>query len=162
MKYKKIVIFGLTASGKTTLAKNISKILNIKVYHSDDFAYKKKWTIKSSEKEFMHKLGNVTRKKEWIIEGVHSEWLSNAVKKTDLVIFLNPHKFVMTKRALIRSKGKKDSLKQKLKLLYWIYRWGPSWYRKYKHHSKNFLEVRNSKDKEILLEKLKLAIKYNH
>ena len=158
MTYKKILIYGLTASGKTTLAKKVSKILGMKVYHTDDFAYKKKWTLKSTEKEFMNKLNNVVRKKEWIIEGVHSEWVLSAVKEADLVIFLNTNKIVMAKRALKRSKGKKDTMKQKLKLLYWIYRWGPSWYRKYKKDSKKFLEVKDSKDLNILLENLKLGL----
>ena len=45
MGKNKIIIFGLTASGKTTLARKISKILKIKIYHTDDLAYKKKWKI---------------------------------------------------------------------------------------------------------------------
>lgn len=155
MKYKKIVIFGLTASGKTTLAKKVSKVLHIKIYHSDDFAYKKKWAIKTDEKEFMNRLHKVTDKKEWIIEGVHSEWLADAIKKADLVIFLNPSKFIMAKRALNRSRGKKDTFAQKLKLIYWVYRWGPGWYRKYKKDTKEFLEIRKDKEKKKLLDKLK-------
>lgn len=157
MIYRKIVIFGLTASGKTTLAGKISKILNIKVYHSDDFAYKKKWTVKSSESEFMKKLGVVIHKKEWIIEGVHSEWLSDAVNVADIVIFLNPKRHIMAKRALKRSKissNRKDTLKQKFMLIYWIYRWGPSWYRKFQRESKEFLEIKSKKDISELLNKL--------
>ena len=53
MGKNKIIIFGLTASGKTTLARKISKILKIKIYHTDDLAYKKKWSLKRTEKEFM-------------------------------------------------------------------------------------------------------------
>jgi adenylate kinase family enzyme len=37
---KKIAIIGATASGKTTLANKISKILDIPVYHLDKIAWK--------------------------------------------------------------------------------------------------------------------------
>jgi len=156
MRYKKIIIFGPTASGKTTLAEKIEKILKTKIYHTDDFAYKKKWTVKSTKEEFTTKLKKVIMKDKWIIEGVHSEWLASAIKESDLVIFVNPSKIIMTARALKRSKErKKDTFKQKLKLLYWIYRWGPKWYRKYKKDCKEFIELKNNKQIDKLVGSLK-------
>lgn len=155
MKYKRIVIFGLTASGKTTLAKSVSKILKIKVYHTDNLAYKRKWDIKSSEKEFKKELNKILKKDKWILEGVHSEWILKAVKQADLVIFLDKKKITMTKRALKRSKKNKDNLKQKLKLLYWIFRWGSKWYRKCEQYSKSFIELKNKEQINKFLKSLK-------
>ncbi len=124
MKYKKIIVFGLTASGKTTLARKISQILKIKIYHTDNFAYIKKWTKKATEEEFMKKLKEAVKKEKWILEGVHSEWMSKAIKKADLVIFINPNKITLAKRVLKRSKKKgKDNSRARLKLIYWVYRW---------------------------------------
>ena len=156
MKYQKVVVFGLTASGKTTLAKKVSKILKTKIYHTDDFAYKKKWTIKSTKEEFMTKLQKTIKKNRWLVEGVHSEWVADAVKKADLVVFINPGKIIMARRAMRRSKGAKtDNLWAKLKLLYWIFRWGPSWYRKYKTSSKEFIELKTNKEIDEFLTKIK-------
>jgi len=159
MKIHKIIVFGLTASGKTTFARKLSNVFHIKIYHTDDFAYKKKWTVKSTKKEFAKKLNKILLKKEWIIEGVHSEWILSAIKKADLVIFLNPHKIIMVRRALKRSKLKrreKDTFKQKLKLIYWIFRWGPKWYRKFDKFSKQFIEINTDEEKQTLLKKLRI------
>ncbi len=153
MKYKKIIVYGLTASGKTTLANKISKILKIKVYCTDDFAYKKKWALKATEEEFKKKLKKVLKNKKWIIEGVHVRWLEDAIKKADLIVFTNPPKRIMASRALKRSK-KEGSLKQKLKLLYWVYRWGPLWYRKYKKVPRKFVELKNKKNISSFLDNL--------
>ena len=155
MKYNKIIIFGLTASGKTTLAKKISKILKIKIYCTEDLVYKKKWTLKVTKEEFLKSLEKIIKKEKWIIEGVHSEWLSPALPKADLIIFTNPNKIIITKRGLKRSIQQKDNLKEILKILYWINRWGPNWYRKCKSKSKEFIEVKNNNQIKKLLEKLK-------
>jgi len=155
MEKEKIIIFGQIASGKTTLAEKISKKVKIKIYCTDDLAYKKKWTLKATKEEFLRKLKKIVKKERWIIEGAHSEWLYPAIKKADLVIFINPNRAIRTKRALERSKKRKDNLKYSLKLLYWSNRWGPNWYRKYKKDSKNFIELNDNKQIKEFLKILK-------
>jgi len=160
MKDNRIYIFGLTASGKTTLAKDISKIKGIKIYPTDEMVYKKKWDLKYSEKTRNKKLRDVHKKSKWIIEGVHHDWAKSAIKKADIVILLNPSKITMLKRAFKRSKenakkGKRDKLKQKVKLVYGIFRWTTKGYKDYKKQTKKFIELKNKKDIESFLKALK-------
>lgn len=155
MKYKKILIFGLTGTGKSTFAKKVSKITKLKVYHLDDLAYKKKWTQPATKEEFVRRLTKIVKKKKWILEGVHHEWLEKAKQKPDLILFINPNKIIRTKRILLRSKRNKTPLKQTVKLIYWATRWGPKWYRKHKKDAKEFVEIKNQKELNELLKNLK-------
>ena len=155
MKYKKIIIFGLTGSGKTTLANKLSKILKIKSYCTDDLVYKRRWDIKVSEKEFKEKLNRIVKKDKWIIEGVYSKWMNQILKKADLVISLDIKKPILMKRVIKRSKKQNNSLKEILKLIYKIFRWNSKWYDRCKKYSKNFKQIKNDKEMEELIRKIK-------
>ena len=63
----KITILGVTASGKTTLANKISKILNIPVTHLDKIFWKEKGGIKQDV--FVKELEEAMLANKWIIEG---------------------------------------------------------------------------------------------
>ena len=50
MKPKKILILGISRTGKTTLARKLSKLLDIPVYHLDKYIWKENW-IEASQQE---------------------------------------------------------------------------------------------------------------
>ena len=158
MKYKRIYIFGLTASGKTTLAKILSKKLNIKTYSLDDIVFKKKWNERYSQKIQRKKLREIYTKTKWIIEGVHTkDWIKPVVSRADKVIFLNIPKLTLIKRALKRAKEKRKDNKtyEKIKLIYWILKFGPKDYRAHKKDSKKFIEIKSTQDIKKLVKTLK-------
>ena len=72
MKYNKILIVGGIGSGKTTLAKKISKILKMKYYEIDNIAYKRRDVhekYKPNERD--KKLKSIVKRKKWILEGFY-------------------------------------------------------------------------------------------
>jgi len=91
MKPRKIYIFGTMGSGKTTLAKNISKKLNIPHYELDDIFWKGKerGKAKRSDAECKKLLQKLTRRKKWVIEGCFSRWIEPGIKNSQLVIWLD-------------------------------------------------------------------------
>lgn len=124
--YKKIIIFGATGSGKTTLAKQISEILKIPYYSTDDMVYKKVGREKYTQKEIKTNLLNVVRKEKWIIEGVHADkWLIPAMKKVEIVIVLKISKPILYKRVLTRyllnKKKHYDNIRSLFKMLNWAH-----------------------------------------
>ena len=114
-KPKKIFIFGLTASGKTTLAKKLSRKLKIKYYSTDNLVYRRKWSEKYTSEESSKNLQKILKNPKWIIEGVHCfGFIALAIESADKIILLNPPKKIMRKRALKR----KSTFLQKIKLIY--------------------------------------------
>jgi len=85
---KRISIVGGCGSGKTTLADNISKEMNIPVYHLDGMHYDANWVEKSKverDKVILEKI----QEDAWVIDGVYRSTLERRLNRSDLVIFLD-------------------------------------------------------------------------
>ena len=111
--YKKIHIIGSVGSGKTTLAKEISSLLDIPYYELDNVVWirNKSGDIRRTEQEREEYLNSILQSDNWIIEGIHNEdWVSNCFQSADLIIFLDTNYLVRTYRII------KRFLKQKLRI----------------------------------------------
>jgi len=162
MKAKRIWIFGATASGKTTLAKDISKKLRMPYYSTDDFIYKKKWFEKYSDAVQVKKLKDVAKKSSWIIEGVHkNDWVKSSIDKADLIIFLNTGKLRLFSRVIKRQLGRKKSNEpgtdplDSIKLLWWAFKHQPRHYKKYRQEKHNFIILSGPRQVNKFLRELK-------
>ena len=89
MKYQKIYIIGPESSGKSTLAKILSKKLKIKHYDLDNVVWSRRYDKKRSHEMRLKKLNEIIKKKRWIIEGIFGGWTEPVFKNTGLVIILN-------------------------------------------------------------------------
>ncbi len=85
---KKIIIIGCPGSGKSTFAKKLKKILNLEIYHLDMIYWKKDKTTVSKE-EFKHKLIEIMKNDEWIIDGNYGSTIEMRLEKCDTVFFLD-------------------------------------------------------------------------
>jgi adenylate kinase family enzyme len=83
----KITILGLTASGKTTLAKKISQKTSVPVFHLDEIFWKQPGGIKQEQfvSELVSLLNNNT---QWIIEGSmpRSKTLPLRIQEASIII----------------------------------------------------------------------------
>ncbi|KKI90554.1 DNA topology modulation protein FlaR [Bacillus sp. SA1-12] len=110
---KRIHIIGSVGSGKTTLAKRISSMLDIPFYELDNVVWIRNHNgdIRRSEQEREEYLNSIIQSNIWIIEGVHNEeWVANSFHHADLIIFLDTKYSIRTYRII------KRFLKQKLQL----------------------------------------------
>ena len=87
-----ITLTGNLGSGKSTLGKKFSKILNIPVYHLDNIYWKPNW-VNISKEEFDEKLNELLSLDEYIIEGNYNRTLDLRLEKCDLAIFLDFNRF---------------------------------------------------------------------
>lgn len=85
---KKIAIIGATASGKTTLANKISKILGIPVYHLDQIGWKDN-RVFATQVEIIEKVNKIINEPVWIIDGSmpRSKTLEMRIENADTIIF---------------------------------------------------------------------------
>ncbi|WP_186578830.1 P-loop NTPase family protein [Aquibacillus kalidii] len=91
-KPTKIRIIGSVASGKTTLAKQLSQTFHIPMYELDNVVWERQQSgdIRRTDQEREACLHTIVDSHSWIIEGVHNEgWVNNTFKEADIIIFLD-------------------------------------------------------------------------
>lgn len=104
----RIAIIGGPGTGKSTLAKNIGKELNLPIYHIDGIHHLKNWEKRDTEERDKMILEKVNESK-WVIDGTYKSTLEIRVQKSDIVIFLNYSTIARLKGIFLRyfkTKGK--------------------------------------------------------
>lgn len=88
MAPQKILIIGISGTGKTTLARKLSASLNIPIYPLDKLIWKENW-VEASQAEVETGVKNIVQKDSWIIEGFISPCAEIKLQKADLVLYLD-------------------------------------------------------------------------
>jgi adenylate kinase family enzyme len=96
--YNRIFITGNAGAGKTTLAKYVSNILNLKFDSLDSIVWQSNWQVTSLD-ERQQLIAKLLNKNEWIIEGVSADVLVNA----NIIIFLDIPRFLCYIRLIKRN-----------------------------------------------------------
>ena len=87
-KVKRISIVGGPGTGKSTLAYNLGKRLDLPVYHLDAIDHFENWRKRDSKERDKIILEKIEEPK-WVIDGTYTSTLEKRLKNSDLVIFLN-------------------------------------------------------------------------
>ena len=100
----KIYIVGIVASGKTTLAKKLSKEMNVPYHELDCIVHVKtnNGRYKRTPKEQVEELKRIDSLGDWIIEGTYRESCKCLLDMADKIIFLDPPLWLRKYRILTR------------------------------------------------------------
>lgn len=126
----KIHIIGCSGSGKTYLAKALSKKYNIPHFDLDDIQWDNNaqvYGVKMSPEKRNVLFQKILSSREWIIEGVYYAWVQQSFDEADIIYVLDMPKYLYKSRIIIRSikrklgilKGKKETFKSVYNLLKW-------------------------------------------
>jgi len=166
MHKNRIWILGTSGSGKTFLAKKLSDDLNIKHYDLDDIFWFRKYDKKRNERDRIKILSKICKTEKWIIEGVFSSWVDKAIKRSDLVIWLDIHPSIMIWRVISRFFKRRREHKESFKDLFVLIKYVISYRNKnqsagyYKHkrliekHKVNFICIKNKKELNKFLRRI--------
>ena len=124
----KILIVGTVGTGKTTLARKLSKEYNIKYYEIDSIVHDDVNKKKRTPQQQNEIISNINKEDGWIIEGVLRENLEYLLEMAEKIIYLDIPKNIRNKRILTRYiKQKigieKSNYKTSLKMLKMMYKW---------------------------------------
>jgi len=131
----RVYIIGNSASGKTSLARKLSRILKIKSHDLDDFYWERKFTRKRAPAKVEKLVRKVTRQKKWIIEGVYSSCITCSLDRADLIVWLDYPFRVIAWRLIKRQIMSRQKIRYLLDFLHYVY----DYYRKptHKHYDRN-------------------------
>ena len=100
---KKIYIIGAVGTGKTTLAKALSKELNIKMYQLDKVVWDDDdGNRKRTDEEVDQIFNKILEEDSWIIEDVGRKKFIEGIKQADMVYYIDLPSFVIYKRCILR------------------------------------------------------------
>ena len=124
----KILIVGIVASGKTTLARKLSKLLDIKHYEIDSVVHDDINNVKRSEAEQKKIFKKIDKNSNWIIEGTLRKHLFYLCGMADKIIYLDIPVKVRKKRIFTRFVRQLFGIEKcnytvNLKMLKLMYKW---------------------------------------
>ncbi len=130
MSLTKIYILGSVASGKTTMARELSNRLNIPYFELDNVVHLRlpSGDIKRSPGEKELEFHKITDSDKWIIEGVFRKCFNDGFNQADIIILLDTppfkRKYRILKRWLFQKmKLENASYRPTLRMLLLMYKW---------------------------------------
>lgn len=152
----KVLIIGIVASGKTTLAKKLSKENDIKHYEIDSIVHDDDNQRKRTNDEQQEIIKKINESNNWIIEGTLRKNLYNLLEEADKIIYidipLNIRKRRIIKRFIKQKLGlEKTNYKPTLKMLKMMY----TWTKEFEDNKKDFENtLKKYKNKIIVLKEV--------
>lgn len=159
----KIHIIGSVGSGKTTLAKKLSKTFSIPLYEIDNVVWKrdKSGDSRRTEEEREAYFTRILQTDTWVVEGVHNEeWVAPSFEMAEVIIFLDTNYSVRTYRIIKRFILQKlriepSNYKPTLPIFFKMFKWNryfedvgkPNFYKKFGIYNHKIVVV--TKKKEI-------------
>ncbi len=169
----RIAVIGTSCSGKTTLARKLSQILQIRHIELDTLFWKKNWQIQE-RKIFREKVTRVVKQDCWVIDGNFSIVRDIVWKRADTIIWINYPFAVIFLQALVRSIRRIMTKEQlfadnvesftqtffsKNSILYWIIISHWDYKRTYTHllkkSNKEVIVLRSNKEKNEFVRRLR-------
>lgn len=156
----KLLIFGIVASGKTTLSRKLSLKYNIPCYEGDSIAWggEGEERYKRSDSEQLNTILDIDNRGDWIIEGTYRESQNCLFDMADKIIFLDPPLYVRKVRIITRFIKQKLGMekcnyKPNFEMLQNMFKWTKNFEnkrRKYEHmllsYEDKLIKIKNEKE----------------
>lgn len=160
----RVLIIGIVASGKTTLAKNLSKKSGIKHYELDLIVHDDFNNIKRTTEEQKAIIKDICNENDdWIIEGTLRKNMDFLLGLADKIVLIDIPLYIRKKRIIIRYVKQKLKLeacgyKPSLKMVKMMYKWT----RNYEDNKKDLMKkLLRYEDKLTILDTVKKVNSYD-
>ena len=99
---RRVLIYGVTGSGKTTLAARLSGITGLRWHSVDDLTWQPGWVEVPTEQQrsIIH---DICQESEWILDSAYSKWLDEPLGRAELIVALDYRRWVSLQRLVRRT-----------------------------------------------------------
>ncbi|MGH4002720.1 MAG: AAA family ATPase [Pseudonocardiaceae bacterium] len=85
---RRILIYGVTGSGKTTLAKRLAEATGIEWHSVDDLTWEPGW-VEVPGDEQRRRIRQICEQTEWILDTAYGKWLDVPLEHAQLIVALD-------------------------------------------------------------------------
>lgn len=85
---QRILVYGVTGSGKTTFAENLSHVLGIPWHSVDDLTWEPGWVVVAPQVQ-RDRITAICSQPTWILDTAYKSWLDVPFASTELIIALD-------------------------------------------------------------------------
>lgn len=83
-----MLIYGVTGSGKTTLARQVADLTGLPWHSVDDLTWEPGWVVVAPEEQ-RRRIGAIIASPRWILDTAYGQWLDLVLPRTELVVGLD-------------------------------------------------------------------------
>lgn len=99
---RRILIYGVTGSGKTALAKRLGEAAGLPWHEADQLTWEPGWKP-VPEAEQRRRIAAICDRPEWILDTAYSSWLDVPIERADLIVALDLPRWLSFGRLLRRT-----------------------------------------------------------
>jgi adenylate kinase family enzyme len=99
---RRVLIYGVTGSGKTTLAARLAAATGIAWHSVDDLTWEPGWVEVPGEEQ-RRRIGQICEQPEWILDTAYGKWLDLPLAHALLIIALDYPRWFSLQRLIRRS-----------------------------------------------------------
>lgn len=102
LPHRRILVYGVTGSGKSTVALRLGAATGLPVVLADEIAWNPGWVL-TEEVEQRRVFGDVAAGERWVLDTAYGTWLDLALPRAELVVGLDYPRWLSFQRLLRRS-----------------------------------------------------------
>ena len=102
---RRIVVYGVTGSGKSRLARRIAAVTGLPYHSVDDLTWEPGW-VAVSEEEQRRRIARICAGDEWVLDHMYGSWRDVPLARADLVVGLDFPRWRSLGRLLRRTAGR--------------------------------------------------------
>lgn len=103
---ERILIYGVTGSGKTTLAARLAEQTGLPWHAVDDLTWEPGW-VEVPADEQRRRIGAICAGQQWILDSAYSKWLDLVLPRVELIVALDYPRWLslgrLARRSLMRA-----------------------------------------------------------
>jgi adenylate kinase family enzyme len=97
-----VLIYGVTGSGKTTLAERLSGRTGLPWHSVDDLTHEPGW-VEVADDEQRRRIAEICARPEWILDTAYSRWRDIPLSRAEVIIALDYPRWVSLQRLVRRT-----------------------------------------------------------
>jgi adenylate kinase family enzyme len=98
----RILIYGVTGSGKTTLARQVAERTGLPFHSVDDLTWEAGWLIVPADEQ-RRRIAAVCAGEQWVLDSAYSKWLDVPLARVELIVALDYPRWVSLSRLVRRT-----------------------------------------------------------